>query len=891
MRAEYRVLGPLEVLLDGEPVAVPSGRCHVLLAVLLLRPNQLIPVDELVDRLWDGAPPNADRAHKTLHMVVRRLRVALGEADCVQTRTGGYVAVVEPDQLDLLRFRAFAGSGDFGAAAALWRGAVLGNVASDVLHREDVPRLVDERLTVLERRIDADLDSGLSGELVAELRSLVADHPLREPFWSHLMLALYRSGNQAEALNAYQDLRSRLAEELGVDPSPALQELHQQILRAEVAPGKRVQVPRQLPHGVRNFVGREDELGQLGTATGVTVVHGVGGVGKTALALRWAREVREDYPDGDLYVNLRGFDPEVQPVDPAVVAETLLAGLGVDEVPAGADARFALLRTTLVDRRLLLLLDNAASARQVLPLLPAAAGVRVLITSRNQLRALVSQHDATAIGLRELEFDAARSLLAVVLGEQRLDAEPEAAREIVERCAGLPLALRVFAERVARFPGVPLREFVAELRNERLDAFSDFYDVDVRAVFSWSYRALDDESARMFRLLSVHPGQDFDVSAAAALAAVPVAQARRLLERLVADALVQTRSPGRYSLHDLLRAYAAELCGDDEAAALRITEWYVHTLENAALVEKPIALVRAGEVTSGVVPRGFASRFDALAWVREDWDNLRAVLDAAVARGWKRLAMLIPTHLDRFLVYNRPRWSEAIEMFEAVQTFGTAREQGFLLIKLAGHYSDLERLDESLACFEEGLRFVRESGERTAEAAGLINLAALQRKLGQMEEALGTSYLAAEIGAELGNRYMESAARSNIGFLLNGLGRHEEALVATERAIVVVTESDDEHVLARMHAVRGRALVGLGRHAEAVAVLGPAAGALAKFGDSEYEALALQDLGSALIALDERAEAAVAWRRAVDLLRELDEDQAEALVARLAELEQARRQA
>lgn len=884
MRAEYRVLGPLEVLLDGEPVAVPAGRCHLLLAALLLRPNQLVPVDELVDRLWDGAPPNADRAHKTLQMVVRRLRVALGEADCVQTRTGGYTAVVEPDQLDLLRFRALAGSGDFGAASALWRGAVLGNVVSDVLHREDVPRLVDERLTVLERRIDADLDSGLSGELVAELRSLVAEHPLREPFWRHLMLALYRSGQQAEALHAYQDLRTRLADELGVDPGPELQELHRQILRAEVAPGKRPQVPRQLPSGVRNFVGREDELQALDKATGVTVVHGVGGVGKTALALHWAREVREDYPDGDLYVNLRGFDPEVQPVDPAAAAEMVLVGLGVDDIPAGGDARFALLRTTLVDRRLLLLLDNAASARQVLPLLPGAAGVRVLITSRNQLRALVSQHDATAIGLRQLDFGAARSLLAVVLGEHRLDAEPEAAQEIVERCAGLPLALRVFAERVARFPDVPLREFVTELRNERLDAFNDFYDVDVRAVFSWSYRALDDESARMFRLLSVHPGHDFDVSAAAALAGVSVAQARRLLERLVADALVQHRSLGRYCLHDLLRAYAAELCGDDEAAALRMTEWYVHTLENAALVEKPTALVRAGEVTSGVVPREFGSRFDAMVWVREDWDNLRAVLYAAVARGWERLALMIPTHLERYLIYNRPRWSEAVEMFEAVQTFGTAREQGLLLLKLASLYNDVGRLDDSLTCFDGGLRFVREAGERTVEAAGLINQAVLYLDLGRMDDALDNSRRAAVLAVELGDRYFESVARSNVSDVLSRLGRYEEAVVQAEGAVTVAAELDDEYLTARVDELYGKALVGLGRFDEAAGRLEPAIAVMAKFGDNANEAMANKELGIALLGLNRRAEAAAAWHRAVDLLRELGDDRAEPLAARLAEL-------
>ncbi|MET9631567.1 BTAD domain-containing putative transcriptional regulator [Lentzea sp. NPDC006480] len=884
MTVEYRVLGPLEVLVDGEPVTVPAGRCQVLLAALLLRANRFVPVDELVDLVWDGAPPRLDRAKATLQMVVRRLRVALGEADCVQTRTGGYLAVVEPDQLDLSRFRALAASGDFGAASALWRGAVLSNVASEQLHREEVPRLAGERLAVLERRIDAELDRGLAGELVAELRSLVAEHPSREPFWRHLMLALYRSGQQAEALRVYEQVRAELADELGVDPGPELQELHQQILRAEVAPGTRPQVPRQLPSGLRNFVGREDELGVLDKASGVTVVHGVGGVGKTALVLQWARDRREHYPDGDLYVNLRGFDPEVQPVDPAAAAENLLVGLGVHDVPAGAEARFALLRTTLVDRRLLLLLDNAASARQVLPLLPGAAAVRVLITSRNQLRALVSQHDATAISLGQLGFDEARSLLAVVIGEERLDAEPEAAREMVRRCAGLPLALRVFAERVSRFPDVSLREFVAELHEERLDAFNDFYDVDVRAVFSCSYRALDEQSARMFRLLSVHPGPDFDVSAAAALAGVSVTQARRLLERLVADALVQSRSLGRYCLHDLLRAYATELCGDDEAAALRMTEWYVHTLERARALQSARMLVRADEITSGVVPQGFSSQFDATSWVRQEWDNLREVLYAAVARGWEKLALMIPTHIDNYLSLNRRRWSEAVGMYEAVQTFGSIREQGFLLLKLASLYSDVGRRDDALVCFSEALRFVHDAGERTAEAAGLSNQALLLNSLGQPEAALESVRRAAEISVELEDRYLEGVTRGNSALYLNALGRHQEAFDETERAVALMAELEDEYLLARVQGQQGRTLLELGRLDEAVERLGSVARSMAAFGDAGDEADVLELMGIALLGLNRGEEAAVAWLRAFDLWHDLGDHRAERVAARLAEL-------
>ncbi|MGW4206891.1 BTAD domain-containing putative transcriptional regulator [Lentzea sp. NPDC004789] len=879
MGAEYRVLGPLEVLLDGEPVTVPAGRCQVLLAALLLRANRFAPVDELIDLVWDGTPPRLDRAKATLQMVVRRLRVALGEADCVRSAPGGYLAVVEPDQLDLLRFRALADSGDFGAAAALWRGPVLVDVASDALHRAEVRRLADERLVVLERRIEADLERGLAGELVTELRSLVADHPLREPFWRQLMLALYRSGRQAEALNAYQDVRAELVEQLGVEPGEALRDLHERILRADVP--KCAKVPRQLPGGVQTFVGRDEELGLLDGPGGVTVVHGVGGVGKTALTLRWAREVRDRFPDGDLYVNLRGFDQEAAPLDPAAVAETLLVGLGVTAVPADEDARFALLRTEFADRRMLLVLDNAASVRQVVPLLPGSAGVRVLITSRNQLRALVSRHDATAIGLRQLAFDESRALLAAVLGEQRLRAEPEAVREIADRCAGLPLALRVFSERVARFPDISLREFVSELDSARLDALSDFDDVDVRSVFSWSYRALDDDSARMFRLLSLHPGPDLDVSAAAALAGVSVVQARRTLERLVADHLVQSRTPGRYDLHDLLRAYSAELCGDDEAAALRLTEFYVHTLENAATHEGSRMLTRAGEVTSGVVPREFSSRSDALAWVRQEWDNFQAVAHQAIARGWGRLGMVVAAHMHSYLLFTKTRCNDAISLFEVARSHGTPREQGFMLLKLAAVYDDVGRLEESLRCFDEGLRFAHEAGERVAEAASLINMAGVHRRLGNAEDAVDCARRGLEIALELADPYYESAARANVALQLRVAGRLEEALAESERALVVAQDLDDKFMRANVRGLHARILGQVGRLDEAVSELSSTIEVSFQFGDVAGAAEGLRDLGKFLVGLGRPDDAAEAWRRALTTCRDLDGKHAEEITALL----------
>ncbi|MET9228742.1 BTAD domain-containing putative transcriptional regulator [Lentzea sp. NPDC003310] len=883
MAVEFRVLGPLEVLLDSEPVAVPTGRVQTLLATLLLRPNQFVSVDELVERLWDGEPPTAGRAHKTVQMVVARLRRSLGGANRVRTVPGGYRFDVDPDELDLLRFRALVAAQDFTAATALWRGPALGDVASDALHREDVPALAEERLDAVESRIEADLHRGLGRELVAELRSLVADHPLRESFWRQLMLALCRAGQQAEALAAYQRVREKLADELGVDPGPSLQELHQQVLRGEAPSGGR-QVPRQLPGGVRAFVGRHAELRLLDDLGGVTVVHGVGGVGKTALALRWALAVRDEFPDGDLHVDLRGFGPDAQPVDPAAAAETLLAGLGVEKVPAAPDARFALLRTTFVDRRMLLVLDNAASVRQVLPLLPGTAGVRVVITSRNQLRALVSQHDASSIGLLQLDLDAALDLLGAVLGADRVGAEPEAARAIVERCAGLPLALRVFAERVARFPDVSLEEFAAELEEARLDALTDYDDVDVRTVFSWSYRALEPEAARMFRLLSVHPGTDFDAGAAAALAGVTVPRARRLLERLVVDHLVQSRRPGRYELHDLLRAYSAELCGDDGTAALRLTEWYLHTLENATALDSSRMVLRADPVSTGVVPREFTSWFDSQRWRREEWHNLRAVAFAALTAGRQRQALLFPVHLLSFLVIDHTHRLDAVDLFEAVHGLGSTKERALVHTRLATLYNLVGRQEDALRTFETGLPLLREVGDPAAVASMLGNMSGTYRALGRREEAETTLRESLAIAAEIGEVHTQIIGHCNLASRFNVDGEREKALAEAEVAARLAARHGDEFLIVRVRGYRADALAGLGRHAEAEPELRAVVEFLRTVNDTDGVTAGLELIGEVLVGQGKIGEGIDAWQEAVDLHRSRDNPRADVVAARIAAL-------
>ncbi|HEX8866147.1 MAG TPA: BTAD domain-containing putative transcriptional regulator [Lentzea sp.] len=437
---EYRVLGPLEVLLDGEPVAVPGGRGRVLLATLLLRANEFVSVDQLVDRIWEGEPPAIDRVHKTLQMAVVRLRQSLGQANCIRTTSRGYTAEVAPEQLDLTRFRTLTARGEHRAALELWRGPVLSDVDSAALHRDDVPRLVEEQVVALEQRIDQDLPL-LTDALVPELRVLVKQHPLRETFWAQLMLALHRAGQRAEALAAYQEISEHLADELGVDPGHRLRQAHLHVR------GDRP-VPRQLPPDVPHFGGRDAELAGLSTGQ-ITAFTGAGGVGKTALALHWAHGIADRYPDGQLFVDLGGSRAE--PVAPQTAARDFLVALGVApaELPAGDDALFALYRSVLAERRVLLLLDDAHDVAQVRPLLPGGAANLVLITSRNRLRGLVAREGAHPVQLDALTGTQAFALFAARIGQERLAAEPEAVSRLVAQCAGLPLALAAVAARAA----------------------------------------------------------------------------------------------------------------------------------------------------------------------------------------------------------------------------------------------------------------------------------------------------------------------------------------------------------------------------------------------------------------------------------------------------------
>ncbi|MDX8148256.1 BTAD domain-containing putative transcriptional regulator [Lentzea sp. BCCO 10_0061] len=751
MTVEYRVLGPLEVLLDGEPVAVPAGRGRVLLATLLLRANEFVSVDELVERVWDGEPPAPDRAHKTLQTVVLRLRQSLGAANCVRTSSRGYTAEVAPGQLDLARFRELVAQGEHRAALELWRGPVLGNVTSESLHRDDVPRLVEEQVVALESRIDEDL-ARPADLLVPELWSLVRQHPLRETFWAQLMLALHRAGRQAEALSAYQEIRGRLADELGVDPGQRLREAHAQVLSGET-PASPV-VPRQLPPAYRHFAGREHELARLTEIAGarpgepvlISAINGIGGVGKTALAVQWAHQVADRFPDGQLHVNLRGFDLRAEPLDPVAVARDFLVALGVpgNELPGSDEAVLAEYRSLLARRRVLVVLDNARDVEQVRPLLPGGAGNLVLVTSRNRLSGLVAREGAQPVALDVMDERAAIDLLTERIGAARTAAEPDAVARLVKRCAGLPLALGIVAARAAY--GDPLTALATELEQERLDALDiDDPTTGVRHVFSWSLRSVSEAAARLFVMLGSHPGPEFTVEAAASLSAVPRAESVRGLNELVAGSLVTRTHTGRFLLHDLLRDYAAErfneLSRERQAEAQqRMFDHYLHTSLDANLrIEVKVIWTPLAPPSPAAVIVPMPDTRAARKWFRVEYPVLLGVLREMVAAGaddlvW-RLGYTLHLPLLRSGMLVDAEETELLAL-DAARRRNDILGQSRLHRSLGGVYIAKQMFFEAELHLQSALRLEEERGNVNGQADVSRGLAHVYEKLGQADRGL-----------------------------------------------------------------------------------------------------------------------------------------------------------
>jgi DNA-binding SARP family transcriptional activator len=698
-----RLLGPVEVEAGGECRPVRGARRGAVLAALALRPGEVVGVDQLVESVWgDGRQPDAARA--TLHSHVSYLRGVLGDRHAIAGRQPGYLLNLADGVTDAQAAERLIddgarsadpehAAGQLQAAVALWRGEPLAELAGLAWFDGHVRRLDLLLLRAQELLAAARLALGQHAQLIPQLESLTRQHPFHEQLWGQLMVALYRTGRQGDALATYQRARQLLRDELGVDPGGPLRDLHSAVLRHDAelaAPAPRpasgtgraasrvpAGIPAQLPLAVASFTGRRAELDALDRlvpddrvapgedarpAVAVCVLSGSPGVGKTSLAVYWAHRVAQRFPDGQLYVNLRGFDPGGSVLDPADALHGFLQALGVppDRMPAGLEARAALYRSLLAGRRVLVVLDNAREPEQVRPLLPGTPGCLAVVASRRQLASLMVVEGAHPLFVDLMPVTEARDMMAGRLGEGRTRAEPHAVQEIITRCARLPLALAIASARAAARPGLPLSELAAALRDARpgLDALAaDDPASDVRAVFSWSYRALNADAAQLFRLLSEHPGPDITAPVAASLTGLPLPQARRLLADLASAHLLAEQAPGRYAFHDLMRAYAREQSsrhdGDEQrhAASLRMLDHLLHTAHaGAVLLAANRGSLLLAPPAAGAVAEVLTSDEQALAWLSAERQVLVAAVGQAARTGFNGHAWQLAWTLTTILL-------------------------------------------------------------------------------------------------------------------------------------------------------------------------------------------------------------------------------------------------
>jgi DNA-binding SARP family transcriptional activator len=933
----FGILGPVLVDDGAVAVAVPAARQRVLLAALLVHAGQAVSADALADVVWDGSPPPA--AADTLRTHVMRLRRVLGPraGKRLVTRYPGYLVEAGEDEIDLLRFSRLCrdGSAAVGAgswqqasqilaeALGLWRGPALADVPSQLLQRNEVPRLDQLRLQAQEWRIDADLHLGRHAELVPELQSLAAQYPLRERFHAHLLLALYRSGRQAEALAAYRQARGALVKELGAEPGPELQQLHQQILTADPAlsiAGPATPAtggaagpappapPRQLPAAVAGFTGRAAELAALtgmldqagagapGTVV-ISAVSGTAGVGKTALAVHWAHQVAGRFSDGQLYVNLRGYDPSGTPATPAEAVRRFLDALAVppERIPPDPEAQAGLYRGLLAERKMLIVLDNARDERQVRPLLPASSASLVLVTSRSQLGGLTAADGARLLTLDVLTHGEAVQLLSARLGASRAGAEPAAVGEIASLCACLPLALAVAAARAAARPRFPLAALADELADwaGRLDAL-DAGDPSssVRAVFSWSTRQISNESARMFRLLGLHPGPDISVPAAASLAGTDEAGSRRLLRELARAQLITEHVPGRYAFHALLRAYAAEQAHhtdtdtDRREATGRVLDHYLHTAARAALLldpsKEPVALAPP---RPGAVPWQPADYSQALAWFESEHQVLLAVVALAAGSGFDSHAWQLPWAMEPFL-RARGHWLEWAATqrtaLAAATRLGDTAAQALSGRLLANACTFLSDHDQALGHYASSLTLYQRLGNRLGQAKIHQNLGVLAERQGRYADALSQSEQALRLCQAIGDELGEAGALNAVGWYHGLLGECQQARGFCRQAVTLSAKTGNRRAEGFAWDSLGYAEHHLGNLAEAAACYQRALSIALESGNRGLEAATLTHLGDTRNAAGEMALARKAWQQALAILDDLQHPDADRVRAKLA---------
>ncbi|MFB7547005.1 BTAD domain-containing putative transcriptional regulator [Streptomyces sp. NPDC056154] len=948
----FSVLGPVRAWRDGEALPSGSPQQRALLTALLLRDGRTATASELIDAIWGEEPPS--QALAAVRTYASRLRKVLDPQTLISA-AGGYAIRTRNDALDLTvaqelvaeAEKARAG-GDraqaralFSKALGLWDGETLASVPGPYAENQRT-RLEEWRLQLTETRLDLDLEVGCHAEAVSELTALTAAHPLRERLRELLMIALYRSGRQAEALAVYADTRRLLADELGVDPRPELSQLQQRILQAdeelarpadEPAPVPAPLRPAQLPATVPDFTGRISfvrELGdRLATAEGsvmaVSALAGIGGVGKTTLAVHVAHQARQHFPDGQLYVDLQGAGARA--AEPETVLGAFLRALGTADsaIPDSLDERAALYRSTLDGRRILVLLDNAHDAAQIRPLLPGTAGCAALVTSRVRMVDLAGAH---LVDLDVMSPEEALQLFTRIVGEERISSEREAALDVVAACGFLPLAIRIAASRLASRRTWTVSVLAAKLADERrrLDELQAG-DLAVKATFELGYGQLEPAQARAFRLLGLADGPDISLAAAAALLNLEAHVAEDLLEALVDTSLVESAAPGRYRYHDLVRLYARSCAERDEQdpeerelALSRLLDFYLATAAGVYALERPGDRTVSHLEPTGYKGLSFTQHDHALDWLYSEANSLLACAQqSATAKTIRRSVDLLLASKDLAESGANSRQFESVatlvrdaaaaagdprseararttlaQVHSTAGRFDQADDEARRAMQLAPSTDDVwthcnapnelgiiagyrNRLDEAETLLQQTIAAFRADANQPGEASALCNLSRVHLAIGHTTSAVELASEGVALYNRMGLTLRLANGRYALGLALARAGRQHEAQERLSEALTVFRDSRQRlwegmtlFRLAEVHLDAGRSAQAAGLAEQALTVL-------LHVGGEWRRANVLTVLGQALQGIGQADRARVCWREALSVFDQLAAPEADAV--------------
>ncbi|KAB8184305.1 tetratricopeptide repeat protein [Nonomuraea phyllanthi] len=905
---EYRILGPVDLWRDGRSFPIVGQKQRTLLAILVLKANQVVSHDRLLATLWGTEISVSGR--KLLHNHLWSLRRLLSTPAHLSGTPAGYQLHVPPNGSDLALFtagtraaRTSLAAGDalraadqFREVLALWRGAALAGTRDELVLTEGAA-LEELRIAALASRIDADLALDRHTDLISELRHLVAEHPLQERLRGQLMTALHRSGRTAEALEEYRIGRRHLRQELGIDPGPDLNALHQELLTAKpVQAGKpgsvvtlRALLPRQLPADIVRFTGRGDSLRELDrilpdepSAVTIAVITGAPGIGKTALATRWGHHHVSRFTDGQLYIDLHGHSPG-EPVTSMQALHQLLYGLGVaqDAIPHGTAEREALYRSLLADRRLLLVLDNAAGAEQLRPLLPGSSRCKVVVTSRDSLRGLTATHDVHMLTLDVMSDDEAMALLTTILGDERVSHEKEALESLVRLCGCLPLALRLAAAHLLGQPSLSISDFVtAFVGQDRLTALDIEGDprVGVRHAFRLSYEGLGATARRTFRMMGLHPGPNIGIDEIIVMAGEPRNDIGSALNALMNAHLISRDVSGRYVLHDLVWLFARELSDAHDSERLRLSalsrlfDWLLHAVKAAMNHIYPSTLSHTLRCPEPVHELPVFDGFDsASAWLELRYPMLLSTVDHAVRHGYNAHVWQLVELLDYFF-YLRNRiddWLAGLRTaLEAVRQVKDQDGEGRILNALGMAHLMAGHVREGIDYQQHALDLSRTVGDPMGEAYSLYRIGYSRLWIGEFHQAIADSSGAVGLYRQLQNKRGQILATVALGIAYLRVGRLEEALSSLRECLAFDradgNRSDEGYTLTLL----GDVYDSLGDSAMALDCFEHAVRLNREIGQCRFEASALNGIGRVYRVQGRLAESLDLHLRALALIRE-----------------------